>query len=74
MLKARPARAPKRAPKKAPVKNWRAAAPRAKPTHAISLSPTDSRKLADYLSAPAREPNDFMKAALADYRRLLEPK
>jgi uncharacterized protein (DUF1778 family) len=63
-----------RAPKKAPVKNRRVAAPRVKPAHAISLSAADSRKLAEYLSAPAREPNDFMKAALADYQRLLGAK
>ncbi len=51
----------------------RAAAPsRLKPTGVITLNAADSRKLADYLSAPAREPNDYMKAALADYRRRVQ--
>ncbi|MGO9174308.1 MAG: hypothetical protein ACLP7P_20415 [Rhodomicrobium sp.] len=45
-----------------------------KPTGVITLNAADSRKLADYLSAPAREPNDYMKAALADYRRLIRTK
>ncbi len=70
MLKIRPTRAQK----KAPVKSRRVTAPRVKPVHAVSLSAADSRKLADYLAAPAREPNDFMKDALADYQRLLGAK
>ena len=63
----------RQAPKKAPVKSRRVrtAAPRMKTAHGISLSASDSRKLADYLSAPAREPNAFLKDALADYRRLI---
>ena len=51
----------------------RAPAPsRLKPTGVITLNAADSRKLADYLSAPAREPNDYMKAALADYHRRVQ--
>ncbi len=44
----------------------------AHPDGVITLNAADSRKLVEYLSAPPREPNDYMKAALADYRRLVQ--
>jgi hypothetical protein len=44
----------------------------AQPGSVITLNAADSQKLADYLLAPAREPKEYMKAALADYRRLVQ--
>ncbi len=38
----------------------------------IILNAADSHEFVKMLNAPAREPNDYMKAALADYRRLIQ--
>ncbi|MGO9170768.1 MAG: hypothetical protein ACLP7P_02215 [Rhodomicrobium sp.] len=45
------------------------ASSRLKPTGVITLNAADSREFIKMLNAPAREPNDYMKAALADYHR-----
>jgi hypothetical protein len=47
------------------------ASSRKTPSSIITLDAADSRKLADYLLTPGREPNANMKAALDDYRRLV---
>jgi hypothetical protein len=72
MLKAKPKRA--RIVKKAPVKSRSAAPSRPEPTHVITLNPADSRELRKMLDCPAREPNAFMKAIIADHRRLIQAK
>jgi hypothetical protein len=44
----------------------------AHPDGVITLNAADSRKLEQMLSRPAREPSEYVKAALADYRRLIQ--
>ena len=44
----------------------------AHPDGVITLNAADSREFVKMLNAPAREPNEYMKAALADYRRLIQ--
>ncbi len=44
----------------------------AHPDGVITLKAADSREFVKMLNAPAREPNDYQRAALADYHRLIQ--
>jgi len=43
-----------------------------RPDGVITLNAADSREFVKMLNAPAREPNEFQRAVLADYHRLIQ--
>jgi len=55
--------------RRAPALRQKSKAAIAHPDGVITLNAADSREFIKMLNAPAREPNDYMKAALADYHR-----